>query len=80
MVKKNVFDGMSINEKNAIGYLLEVDVQYPDKLHELYNDYPLAPEKLTVSSGVLWKYCKKIADEYKIKVGDIKTYVTKLIM
>ena len=53
MVKKNVFDGMSINEKNAIGYLLEVDVQYPDKLHELYNDYPLAPEKLTVSSDVL---------------------------
>ena len=50
---KNVFDVMSINEKNAIGYLLEVDGQYPDKLHELYNDYPLAPEKLTVSSDVL---------------------------
>ena len=69
---KNVLDVMSINEKNAIGYLLQVDVQYPDKLHELYNDYPLAPEKLTVSSDVLSKYCKKIADEYKIKVGDVK--------
>ena len=32
---ENVFDVISINEKNAIGYLLEVDVQYPDKLHEL---------------------------------------------
>ena len=69
---KNVLDVMSINEKNAIGYLLQVDVQYPDKLHELYNDYPLAPEKLTVSSDVLSKYCKKIADEYKIKVGGVK--------
>ena len=69
---KNVLDVMSINEKNAIGYLLQVDVQYPDKLHESYNDYPLAPEKLTVSSDVLSKYCKKIADEYKIKVGDVK--------
>ena len=42
---KNVdkFDVMTINEKSPIGYLLEVDPEYPDKLHELHNDYPLAP-------------------------------------
>ena len=47
---KNVakFDVMSINEKSPIRYFLEVDLQHPDKLHELHNDYPLAPEKLTV--------------------------------
>ena len=41
---KNVdkFDVVSINEKRPIGYLLEVDLEYPDKLHELHNDYPLA--------------------------------------
>ena len=27
-------DVMSISEKNPIGYLLEVDLEYPDKLHE----------------------------------------------
>ena len=45
---KNVdrFDVMSINEKSIIGYLLEVDLEYPDKLHELHNDYPLAPKNL----------------------------------
>ena len=69
---------MSINGKNVIGYLLEVDVQYPDKLHELYNDYPLGSEKLTVSSDVLSKYCKKIADQYKIKVGDVKKLIPNL--
>ena len=44
---KNVdeFDAMSINEKSLIGYLFEVDLKYPDKLHELHNDYPLASEK-----------------------------------
>ena len=47
---------MSIGEKSRIGYFLEVD-----KLHEL-NDYPLAPEKLAVSSDMLSKYCKQIAD------------------
>ena len=56
---KNVdeFDVMSISEKSLIGYFLEVDLKYPDELHELHNDYPLAPEKLAVSSVLLWKYC-----------------------
>ena len=43
-----------------------------DKLHELRSDYPLAPEKLAVSNDMLSKYCKKIADKYEIKVGDVK--------
>ena len=45
---KNVdnFHVNSINEKNPIRYILEVDLEYPDELHVLHNDYPLAPEKL----------------------------------
>ena len=33
---KNVdeFDVMSVNEKSDIGYLLEVDLEYPDELHK----------------------------------------------
>ena len=74
---KNVdqFDVMSIDKKSDVGYFLEVDLEYTNKVHELHNNYPLAPEKLAVSSDILSKYCKGIADEYEIKVGD----VTKLI-
>ena len=56
---KNVdkFDVMSIDEKSPIGYLVEVNLEYPDKLHELHNGYLLAPEKLAVSSDMLLKYC-----------------------
>ena len=58
---KNIdeFDVMSVNEKSLAGYLLEVDLKYPDELHELHNDYPLAPEKLAASSHMLLKYCQK---------------------
>ena len=58
---KNVdeFGVMSISEKSPIGYFLEVDLEYPDELHKLHNDYPLAPEKLAVSSDMLSNYCKK---------------------
>ena len=40
-----------INDK--VGYICEVDLEYPDDMH---NDYPLAPEKLEVKSGWLSKY------------------------
>ena len=69
---------MSVNEKRLIGYLLEVDHEYSDELHELHNDYPLAPEKLAISSDMLSKYCKTIADKYEIKVGDVKKLIPNL--
>ena len=44
----NEFNVMSVNEKILIGYFLEVDLEYSDKLHELHSDYPLGPENLLV--------------------------------
>ena len=51
---KNIdkFDIMSINNKNPIGYFLEVDLEYPDELHELHNDFPLVPEKFAVPNDM----------------------------
>ena len=76
---KNVdeFDVISVSEKSPIGYFLEVDLEYPDELHELHNDYPLAPEKLAICSDMLSKYCKEI-DKYEIKVGDVKKKILNL--
>ena len=68
----------SVREKSPIGYFLEVDLEYPDKLHELNNDCPLAPEKPAVSSDMLSKYCKEIADKYEIKIGDVKYIILNL--
>ena len=30
------------------GYFFEVDVQYPEKLHELHNDLPFLPERMKI--------------------------------
>ena len=37
---KNVdsFDVNSIKENSPIGYILETDPKYPDKIYELHND------------------------------------------
>ena len=69
---KNVdnFDVISISEKSPIAYIVKVDLQYPEELHVLHNDYPLAPEKLAIPYDMLSDYCKKLADKDGRKVGD----------
>ena len=36
------------NEESDKGYFLEVDVQYPEKLHELHNDLLFLPERMKI--------------------------------
>ena len=37
------------NKKDSLtGYVLEVDLEYPQELHDIQNYYPLAPEKINI--------------------------------
>ena len=72
------FDVNSITKKSPIGYIFEVDLEYHNELHVLHNGYPLAPEKLAIPYDTLANYCKKIADKYEIKVGDVKKLIPNL--
>ena len=58
--------------------ILEVDLEYPQELHDLRSDYPLALEKTKVSSGMLSEYCKKIADKYNISIGLVNKLIPTL--
>ena len=42
------------NENNDNGYILEVDVKYPKRLHELHSDLPFLSERMEVNK------CKKL--------------------
>jgi len=38
-----------VSADSETGYIIECDLQYPIELHDLHNDYPMAPEHLTVT-------------------------------
>ena len=45
-VNPKIFYLDSYLDDSPIGFFIEVDLYYPDKYHDLYNDYPFTPEKM----------------------------------
>ena len=45
----NKIDLAKYKEYSKKGVILEVNLEYQQELHDLHNDYPLAPEKMKVT-------------------------------
>ena len=60
------------------GMVLEVDLDYPEELHDLHNGYPLAPESKEIESSMLSDNAKTIAEKYNISVGGVRKLITSL--
>ena len=67
-----------VSENSSTGYILEVDREYPSELHDMHNDYPLAPEKLEINQNMLPKYCFNIVNKYGIEIGGVNKLVPNL--
>ena len=61
---------------NSKGCVLEVDLEYPNKLRKLHNDYSLAPDKIKIKREILSEYQLKIDDLYNIPTGNVKKLVS----
>lgn len=46
------------DEEDEHGYILEVDLLYPTKLHASHNSFPLAPERMVVTEEMMSDYSK----------------------
>ena len=63
---------MNIKSNSSTGYILELDLEYPQELHDIHNDYPLTPEKINISKKWLSDYSLKIANVHNITTGKVK--------
>ena len=69
----------NIKSNSSIGNILEVDLEHPQELHDIYNDYPLAPEKINIPKEWLSNYCLKIVSVHNITTGTVKKLVPNLM-
>ena len=45
-------------EDSSVGFFVEVDLKYPQNLHDIHNGLPLAPENLEIRSSWFSDYAK----------------------
>ena len=45
--------------------ILEVDLEYPKELHDLHNDYPIAPERIMMCKNKVEKLIPNLRDKKK---------------
>ncbi|KAK3729471.1 hypothetical protein QZH41_009380, partial [Actinostola sp. cb2023] len=69
------FDVMEVADASEDGFILEVNLEYPQELHDQHSDYPLAPETMKVTSDMLSPYCQQLNEELDL----VGAPVTKLV-
>ena len=65
-------------EDRKKGMILEVDLEYPKDLHDRHNDYPLAAEKMKVTTDMLSPYCQDIQKQFGISIGQVSKLIPTL--
>jgi hypothetical protein len=55
---------MDVAADSETGYIFEVDLQYPESLHDAHNDYPLAPESMLITENMLSPFCKSFNQKH----------------
>ena len=58
--------------------VLEVGLEYPQELHDVRNDYPLAPEEMKVTKEMLSPNCESIREKFNISIRQVHKLIPTL--
>jgi hypothetical protein len=77
-VDKELSEILSTDDDDNHGYIVEVDLHYPKELHDLHNDYPLAPEQMIVNDNDLSAYQLDLKNKMELKNSKVGKLVPNL--
>ena len=70
---------LNYTDDDEIGYIMEVDLEYPKEIHDLHKDSPFAPEIMNINENMLSQVQKDIHKyDYGKEATDEKT--NKLVL
>ena len=74
MIQKEL-NKWSTNEE-GVGCVLEVELDYPEMLHDLHNDYPLFPESVKLDGSIVPKLIPNLNNKtkYVVHYENLKLY------
>ena len=58
------FDLDATTKSDHYGYILEVDLKYPEHQHDSHSDYPLAAVKLKITKEMLSAYSSSLTNNH----------------
>lgn len=64
---------ISLSKDDQVGYFVECDLSYPDELHELHNEYPLAPDQVNLKYEMLNEYQLRLLSHYSIPRSSLQS-------
>lgn len=76
---------LNLSDESPTGYIFEVDLRYPQHIHDHHNEFPFCPEQLEIKSEWLSDYQRDLKENLQItgkskklclNLFDKKNYVT----
>ena len=69
---------MKMKWNSKKGWILEVDLEYPIHLHNVHNDYPLAPEKKAINPERMSNYQRRLMADLDLTMPKTEKLVVTL--
>ena len=65
------FDWLSHDSTAERGYFLEVDLEYPDEIHNRHNQYPFCPQRISITKAQLSEQQVELRRHYNMPHSDV---------
>ena len=64
---------------SSIGYILEIDMEFPEEIHNYQSDYPVAPEKRCIAVEQMSPYSQKVLKHHNLKACKVEKLLATLL-